>query len=165
MDTSASGHPLMDIVLRFFDEEQWNYQVSENKPVIRSGYRGERGTWVCYARVDEENQRFVFYSLMGMNIASQYRSLVAEYLTRVNYGLPTGNFEIHLDTGDVRFKTGYEGPAGDLTIDIIRALVYANVHAMDQYMPGVVSVVYNGLSPEAALARVEAQGMESLPDR
>jgi hypothetical protein len=160
MESHGNGQSLMDVVLRFLREDQWNFQQLDNKPIIRAGFRGERGTWVCFARVDEEHQRFLFHSIMGLNIPPQYRAAVAEYLTRANYGLPVGNFEMDLDTGDVRFKTSIEIPEGDLTVAMIRKLAYANVRNMDHYFPGVLSVVHGGLSPEAALARTETQVVE-----
>jgi hypothetical protein len=165
MDNYGSGQPLMDVVVRFFQKEQWNYQKLENKPVIRAGYRGERGTWVCYARVDEENLRIIFHSLMGLNIPPQYYPQVAEYLTRVNYGLAVGNYEMNLDTGEVRFKTSLEAPDGTVSLAAVRSLCYANVRAMDYYYPGVVAVIHSGLSPAAALARVETQMLENVIDR
>lgn len=160
MELNGDDQSLMDIVLQFFEEEQWNFQKVEDKPVIRAGYRGEHGTWVCYAQVDQENRRFLFYSLMGLNIPGQLRSAVAEYLTRVNYGLPIGNFEMEMDTGVVRFKTSVEVPEGELTVPVVRALAYTNVRTIDHYFPGVLAVVHSGLSPEAARARVDIQTVE-----
>ena len=161
METNGVGRPLLDVVLRFFLEDQWFYQKMDNKPVVRAGYRGEHGTWVCYARVEEENQRVQFHSLMGLNIPIPYRGAVLEYLMRVNYRLPVGNFEMDLDTGDVRCKTSLETPEGELSVAMVRALAYANVRAMDHFFPGVIAVMHSGLSPEAALARVEAQAVEN----
>lgn len=160
MESRGNGQSIMDVVLRFFQEDQWNYQQIDKKPIVRAGFRGEHGTWVCFARADEENQRFLFHSTMGLNIPPQYRSAVAEYITRVNFGLPLGNFEMDFDTGDVRFKTSVETPDGGLTIGMVRALAYANVRSMDRYFSGVLAVVHGGLSPEAALARAESQPVE-----
>jgi hypothetical protein len=160
MESHGNGQSFMDVVLRFFQEDQWNFQQIGDKPVIRSGFRGEHGTWVCFAQVNEEHQRFLFHSIMGLNIPVQYRAAVAEYLTRVNYGLPLGNFEMDFETGDVRFKTSIEIPEGELTIAMVRTLAYANVRNMDHYFPGVLAVVHSGLSPEAALARAEVQMVE-----
>lgn len=161
METSGPGQQLMDVVLQFFQNDGWNYQIDPKQPVIRAGYRGDHGTWVCYARVDEESGRFTFRSLMGMNIAGYYRPAVMEYLTRVNARLPVGNFEMDLDTGNVSFKTSVETPNGELSLPMVRALAYTNVRAMDTYFPGVLAVIHSGFSPEAALARVEAQAEES----
>jgi hypothetical protein len=160
MENNGSGQPIMDVVLRFFQEDQWNFQKRIDKPVVRAGFRGEHGTWVCFARVDEDNRRFLFYSTMGLNIPAQYRAAVAEYLTRVNFDLPIGNFEMNMDSGEVRFKTSVEVPEGALDVSVVRALAYANVRTMDRYFSGVLAVVHGGLSPEAALARVETQAVE-----
>jgi hypothetical protein len=160
MESNGNGQSFMDVVLRFFREDQWNFQELGSKPAIRAGFRGEHGTWVCFAQIDEEHQRFLFHSVMGLNIPVQHRAAVAEYLTRANYGLPVGNFEMDLDTGDVRFKTSIEVPEGEFTVAMVRTLAYANVRNMDHYFPGVLAVVHGGLSPEAALARIEAQVIE-----
>jgi hypothetical protein len=38
---------------------------------------------------------------------------------------------------------------------MIRVMVYTNVMAMDQYLPGIRSVVHAGTSPAEALSQVE----------
>jgi hypothetical protein len=160
MNSGENGQPLMDVVLQFFQEDHWNYQKLENKPVVRVGYRGERGTWVCYARVDEGHQRFVFHSLMGMNIPSEYRAAVSEYLMRVNLELPVGNFEMNMDSGEIRFKVSVETPNGELSVAMVRTMAYTSLHTMDHFFPGVLAVVHGGLSPESALKRVASQAAE-----
>lgn len=160
MVSSGNGQPLMDVVLRFFQEDQWHYQIDNLKSAARAGHRGERGTWICHAKVDQKNQRFLFYTMMGVNIPVEYRGPVAEYLTRVNHHLTLGSFEMNMDTGDIRFRVGVVTPEGELSVAMVRAMAYASVRSMDLYFPGVLSVVHGGLSPEAALARVEAQPVE-----
>lgn len=160
MELSPADQPLMDIVLQFFQEDHWQYQKIEQKPVVRAGFRGEHGTWVCYAKVDEPNHRFVFHAGMGLNIPPQYRPAVIEYLARVNLELPIGSFDIDVDSGSVRFRTGIDTPNNELTVSMVRAAAYTTVQMMDRYFSGVLSVVHSGLSPEAALARVEAQFVE-----
>ena len=145
----------LDVIIRFFQEDQWNFQKLENKPVVRAGYRGEHGTWVCYARVNAEAQQFIFHSLMGLNIPPQYRIAVAEYLTRVNHVLTIGAFDMDLDTGDVRFRTAIELCSCSLTVEQVRSMAYTNVRAMDHYFPGVMAVVHHGILPETALARID----------
>jgi len=153
---SENGISWVNVTIRFFQEDQWNFQKLENQPVVRAGYRGEHGTWVCYARADEEFHRFIFHSLMGLNIPPQYRLPVVEYLTRANYQLVIGNFDMDLDTGNVRFRTAVELQDDTvLTVDQVRSLAYTNVRTMDHYFPGVMAVVHGGLLPETALERID----------
>jgi len=162
MQTNGSGPLLLDVVLRFFQEDQWNFQTIEGKSLIRAGYRGEHGTWICYVRVEEENCLLLFHSSMGLNIPPEYRSAAAEYLTRANLLLPVGNFEMNMDTGDIRCKTSVETPEWELTVAMVRALAYANLRAMDRFFPGLLAVIHGGLSPASAIARVESQAVEEL---
>ena len=145
----------METVLRFFQEDQWYYKIIERN-LVRTGYRGERGTWVCFASVIEDPPRFRFVSDMGLNIPPASRAAVMEYITRVNWGLPIGNFEMQVESGAVRFKTSIELNDQPLTLPMVRSLVYINVHTMDHYFPGVVSILTCGISPTAALAKIES---------
>jgi hypothetical protein len=155
METDAYEQTVLDVVFRFLHEEQWNYQQIEGKPVIRAGFHGEHGTWVCFLRVDSGTHRLIFHSLLGMDIGPQYRAQVVEYITRVNHALALGNFEMDFDSGDVRFKTSVETPENELSVAMVRALAYANVLAIDHYFPGVMAVIHGGMSPVGALARIE----------
>lgn len=157
MDTIRVEQQMKDTVLRFFQEEQWNYQIAGPDQVIRAGYRGDHGTWVCYARVDEDQHLFTFHAVTGMDIPVQYRAQVLEYLMRVNSILRVGSLELNFDKGDVRYKACVETPENELSIAMVRAIAYHAVHTIDHYFPGVMAVIHGGLSPEAALARSEVQ--------
>ncbi len=160
---SANGmnQPWLELIIRFFQEDQWSFQRIEQKPVFRAGYRGEHGTWVCYIRIDVEQQKVLFHSLSGLNILPQFRFPVLHYLDLVNQQLSNGRFDVDIDNGDVLFKTTLDLADQDLTVDTIRSMAYENVRTMDRYFPGVVSVVHGGLSPETALARIEMTPVES----
>jgi hypothetical protein len=123
---------------------------------------GEHGTWICYARVDEEAERLTLHVMMGMEVAAQNRRDVLEYLNRVNYLLPVGNFEMEMETGSVRFRASVEA-AG--SVFMVRRLAHHSIEAMDHYFSGVLSVVHGGLSPAAALAKANAQPVETALDR
>lgn len=154
MDKTEYGQTLMEVVLRFFQEERWDTQRVEGQPVLRAGFHGGHGTWVCYIRVDEAKKSVLFHSLLGMNIPAQYRLAVMEFITRANFALADGCFEMDLDRGEVRFRTSAAAADGELSAAMLHAAAYTNVHTIDRYLSGFMAVVHGGLSPEAALARV-----------
>lgn len=165
MDYLTSRETLIEKVLDFLREEQWHHQKVEGKPVIRAGFRGDHGTWVCFIRVDEDRRQILFHSLLGMIIPAQYRLGVMEYLNRVNFHLTVGNFEMDYDRGEVRFRTSLEAPDGEVSFAMLHRMAYTNVHTIDRYFPGVMAVLHSGLSPEAALARIDSQSGGGLPGR
>jgi hypothetical protein len=44
-----------------------------------------------------------------------------------------------------------------LSSALSKRLVYTNVLMMDKYLPGIMAVIYGGVSPEQAIAQVENQ--------
>ncbi len=146
---------LFDTVAQFFREDDWHFQQLEGRTILRMGFKGDSGSWACYARVIEDQQRFVFYSVLETNVPPDKRQAIAEYLTRANYGLRIGNFEMDFSDGEVRYKTGIDVEGGELTQKMWSNLVYVNCLMMDRYLPGIMSVIYAGTSPEAAIAKIE----------
>jgi len=91
------------------------------------------------------------------NIKKSKRTLVAELLTRINYGLKIGNFEIDLDDGEVRYKTSIMLEDESWTREIIRPVVFYNLSMMDQYWVALQSVVEGRYAPDKALELVESE--------
>ncbi len=80
---------------------------------------------------------------------------VAEYLTRANYGLTIGNFELDFSDGEVRYKvTNFCGDI-DLDQEVIDRQVGCGYSMMDRYFPGIMKVMYSGVSPEDAIEEAE----------
>ncbi len=146
---------MLDTVAEFFQEDDWPVTPLEGRPVIRTGFQGDSGQWTCYAQVREDAEQFIFYSLCPVNAPEEMRPWVAEYLTRANYGLLLGNFEMDFGDGEIRFKTSIDVEGDRLTTALTRQLVYSNVVMMDRYLPGLMKVIYGGLSPSEAIAEID----------
>jgi hypothetical protein len=80
---------------------------------------------------------------------------LAEFITRTNYGLIVGNFEMDFADGEIRYKTSIDIDGDELTSEIIKHLVYANVTMMDEYLPGIIAVIEKDVSPVDAIAQIE----------
>jgi hypothetical protein len=151
----AEEETLFGIVTRFFEEEEWVFDRVQGTDIITAGFRGENGSWRCYAQVDEEQEWFVFYSTLDSNIPEARRPAVAEFLTRANYGLVVGNFEMDFQDGETRFKTSINVEKDHLTVGLIEPLVYINLLMMDRYLPGIMRVAYGDKDPAEEVAAIE----------
>src|SRR5262245_1286024 len=140
----------------FFSEDGWPavFDTDLNRFVML--FQGTQAEWACFAYALEEDKQFVFYSVAPVLADEPHRPAVAEYLSRANYGLVLGNFELDFDDGDIRYKTSIDVEDAELTPELIRHVVYANVEAMDRYLPGLMLVLADGASPAGAIQRVEA---------
>lgn len=146
---------IFDAMVKFFKEDKWQYTELEAGATLRMGVSGKNGKWTCFARAREQQEQFVFYSVCSVNAPEDKRSDIAECLTRANYGLVIGNFELDYGDGEIRYKSSIDVENDRLTSPLIKNLVYANVAMMDKYLPGIMAVLYGGASPTKAIAQIE----------
>jgi hypothetical protein len=147
---------VFDEMKAFFDGDEWNTTPLPDAPHwLRMGFRGDDGEWRCYAQADEDREIFAFYSVASVSVPEARRHAVMEFLTRANYGMTIGNFEIDLNDGEVRYKTSVDVEGTPLSFMLAKRMVYANVTTMDRYLRGILAVAFGGVEPTAAIAEIE----------
>lgn len=147
---------IFDVVINFFKENNWSVSQHETEPILYMGYQGENGDWTCTVRTREKPSQFVFYSVCPVNIPQKKRLVIAEFLTRANFGLIVGNFEMDLQDGEVRYKTyAINGKNNLLNSELIGQLIFVNVMTMDKYLPALMSVLYANVSIDQAIQQIE----------
>lgn len=146
---------MIDQMVAFFKEDEWPYTELEGGAVLGIVFQGQHGQWSCYAQAREEQQQFLFYSVCPVSAPANKREAMMEFITRANYGLVLGNFEMDLNDGEIRYKTSIDVEGADLTMGLLKPVVYANVMMMDQYLPGIMAIIYSDAPPDQAIAQVE----------
>ncbi|MHC5598380.1 MAG: type III secretion system chaperone family protein [Nostoc sp.] len=153
--SSPTDGSIFEAIINFFTVDDWPFVQLPGQPALQIPFQGENGRWNCYARVRNEQNQFVFYSICPVNAPENKRLAIAELLTRANYGMMIGNFELDFTDGEISYKTSIDVEGDRLSFALIQRVVYANVTMMDEYLPGILSVIYGNLSPEEAIAQVE----------
>ncbi|MEO8608701.1 MAG: YbjN domain-containing protein [Chloroflexota bacterium] len=148
---------MLSQLVRFFEDDGWPFEQISDLPALRTSFSGENGKWTCYAHAREEVHQFVFYSLLPVNTPSEKLDAMAEFMTRANYGMIVGNFELNYEDGEVRYKTSIDIGDGDLSLLLVKQLVYPNVATMDLYLPGLMAVIYSNTSATDAITKVEGR--------
>ncbi|MBD2535906.1 YbjN domain-containing protein [Nostoc flagelliforme FACHB-838] len=147
---------VFEAIVNFFQAEDWQFQQISGEETLRLTFQGKNGKWNCYAKARVQKQQMVFYSICPILAPEMKRSEVSEFMTRANYGLIIGNFELDFADGEIRFKTSIDVEGDNLTSALIKHLVYANITMMDEYLPGIMAVIENKVSPAEAIAQIES---------
>jgi hypothetical protein len=150
-----SKQSIIGKLIDFFQNDSWEFQRVPDAPVLTMGFKGMNGQWVCYAQARESEEQFVFYSVLPVAVPEAQRQKFAEFSTRANYGMVIGNFEMDFEDGEIRYKTSVDIEGSQLTEPMIRQLVYANLVITDQYLPGVMRVIYSDETVVEILANLE----------
>jgi hypothetical protein len=140
----------------FFDEDKWPFEAAEDRPVLRSAFRGDAVEFPVYFQARQEQQQICVYSVLPVQAPEDRRLRVSEFVARANYGLVVGNFELDFRDGEIRYKTSADVEGIELPTLFLRNLIYANVLTFDRYVPGLMKVIYGEESAEEAVASVES---------
>jgi hypothetical protein len=136
-------------LIEYLDTAGLTYQKLPERMTVRFGISLDNGHYECYADALEESSQFIVCSISPVKVPLNKRALVAEFLTRINYRLLLGGFEMDYADGEVRFKTTliYEDdiPPTDALID---RTFKTNLRMMDRFFPGIMAIVYGNASPE-----------------
>jgi hypothetical protein len=151
---------LFNTIVEFFEEDEWDFQWMEGMSVLTMGFSGTNGKWQCYAQARELQKQFVFYSVLPINVPEDKRAKIAEFITRINYGMIIGNFEMDYDDGEVRYKTSIDVEGAELNTPMIRQVVYANLIITDRYLNGLMRVMYSDLTAEAAIDEIDEEALD-----
>ena len=139
---------------QFLQDDGWHPQQLEGRHIYRMGFSGRNGQTICYAQIRVDLEQFLFYVIAPVKAPEDVRQPVADFITRANYGLRIGNFEMDFDDGEVRYKSSLDFEGATLGHAFIKNAIYPAVQTMDRYLSGLMGVFY-GKSPVKAIAEIE----------
>ncbi len=149
-------HRLLERVKSALVDLQWKFGEDAERLTLTMGYGARHGVYYCVLQVHPQYPLVAFYAHVQCRVPDEKRPALTEYLTRANYGLWLGNFELDLRDGEIRYTTSLHLADGELTAKMLAALLRINGDTLDRYLPGIMSMLWNDLSAEDALGLTEA---------
>jgi hypothetical protein len=155
---NANGRLAFATLGQVLQTDGWHPEQVEDRLIYRVIFSDRNGPLTCFAQIRPEVEQFAFYVIAPIQTPEPARPAMADFLTRVNYGLWIGNFEIDWKDGEVRYKSSLDFEGVPLTPQLIRNAIQPAVRTMTCYLPGLVSIARDGQSSEEAFAQI----MQSL---
>jgi len=147
---------LFENVLAHLEQDGVQFRRIGGHPAVEMAVAGDNGSYRMVIVVDAERAVVRFLTFVEGKVPEHRRRDVMEFLTRANYGLLLGNFEIDLSDGEVRFKAACETETGALSHAVFQNNLYLSVALMDRYFPGLQRVIQGSSDPAAAIADIES---------
>jgi hypothetical protein len=159
---AASVHAsVYDTIVSSLHEQKWIFHEEPAQHRVLIDYASAAGAWSTYAVAFEKSRQIAVYGVLPFAVEADQRAAVVELITRLNFGLIVGNFEIDVDDGEVRYKTSLDFEDGELTTPLLRQLVRANIAMMEHHLQAFVAVAVGKVAVAAALAEVEVEAAAS----
>ena len=145
-------------VKSYLDSQNWRYKYDEEDHEFSLGMSLENNDVdsciiVVHVRDDEDMSCRAIYEF---KIPEQKRAIISDYITRVNYGMFLGCFQMDLRDGEIFYKTSSVFSDGAPLNDEIRRIVQVTIHMAEKYGDGFYDVMYKGKSPAETVQAIEA---------
>jgi hypothetical protein len=147
----------MEKVIEFFRAKEWSFELDEENQLVRSGISGDNGEWKIVISPSDEDEVCLMLSVFPQRCPEHRRAACAELLTRINYGMLVGCFEMDFENGKINFKTSHPFAQGQFDTELLAKVVSFNLNRMDKFLPAIMSVIYAGTFPAKALAQLQRQ--------
>tara|TARA_R100001463_G_scaffold53907_2_gene104922 strand:- start:298 stop:786 length:489 start_codon:yes stop_codon:yes gene_type:complete len=126
---------LDEIIDNYLTRNDWKYIWIKEEGHFTFGFEGVNGAMFCCLQV-RNNDQIMFYSTYIHAIKPDEIYKMVEFITRENYRLVVGNFEIDVDDGELNYKTSVDMTNRDYISDEeISNLIHVNLSTMDRNIP------------------------------
>ena len=123
---------------QFLQDDGWHPQQVEEKTIYRVYFSGQNGEQRCYAQIRIGLEQFLFYSVAPVKAPEEKRATMAEFVTRANYGLRIGNFEMDYRDGEIRYE--------QLRPEDLSPERTPSSHRADEYLPHYAGIVLEAIA-------------------
>lgn len=141
----------------FLDNDDWHYSFDENDGMFKMGVNLKCKLGSTDIRVKVGDDYFTAYASIKMNADEGSRAAVAEFITRANYGLRNGNFEMDFRDGELRYKS-YNNCDGVVpSRAVVADSIMVPALMIDRYGDGLVAVMFGLQTPADSIEAIESK--------
>ncbi len=154
---------LFERVAGYLDANDWRHDADTQKGYFSMGCRIKEASVRVIIDVYESDdwRRLLTFSTYPVMVPEHRRSAVIEALTRINYQLIYGSFEMDLADGEIRFRTVVEAEK-ELDDAMIDRVLNANLSSADRYFAALMTITYGNASPATVIDLASLPAKENL---
>ena len=147
---------IVEAIGDFLDDDDWKYEYQGEKNLFKMGVSLRCRLQSTRLYIDVKEDAYLVYAISPISGVEDTVSELMRYLTRANYALINGNFELDVRDGEVRYKT-YVNCDGlnELSREVIRDSVYVPCAMMNKYGDGIAALAMGYSDADTELKKAE----------
>ncbi len=143
-------------VAGYLEQDGMRFTVRDDEPAIEAAFRLKSLSVDVRLVAVDAPLRFCALVALPLIVPEDRRPAMAEAVTRANYGMWLGNFDLGMSDGRLGFRIAVPVADGTLTLEQFRYLVGIALGTVDRYHRAFCRLVYaDDLSPAEVIAEVE----------
>lgn len=154
-DTPPLSGPYKALI-DYIESKNFTHTANPQERKVTLTLNGKNANYRFVARIthDEEFLQVTAYYPFFVR-DEKLRLSSAELITRANYCMPLGKFEMDLKDGEVRFHATHVIEGGILSQEMIERHMMTSYFTADRYFPAFMQHLHAGYTPEDAVYHAE----------
>jgi hypothetical protein len=153
-ETSKRTNP-MEMVKHVLEKAGMAWALLDDAPGFVIKFKEGDPPVTGIAMVYDEDRRFIFYLEFKERAAPNRQSEVVEFITRANFGMTFGNFEMDYKTGIVRYRTSMDYTGGKLQPVATRNVILGAMEGIEVYAQSLLDVLKGKKSAKQGIKEAE----------
>lgn len=166
MSESPSPSPEFQAVIDYIESKNFTYTPHPEEQRLTLTLSGKNANLYFTARISHEDAYLQVTAAYPFKVRDEkLRPSTAELITRANYCMPLGKFEMDMSDGEVRFHISHVIGELGLTTEMIEKQFMTAYFTADRYFPAFMQHIHAGYTPEDAVFHAElASHVESVKE-
>ena len=145
---------MLEKIIDYLKRRDWSFTPSKISGVLFFPVKGDNGTFNCAVDVSNGDFFFLFITFNGTNCPPEDRQRFSELLNRINFNLKFGNFELGMESGEIKFRTSLCYEEMEINDKIIENIIIRNIHIHDSAFPYFNKFLFGSIPMEEVYAHL-----------
>lgn len=159
LSARARAKRILNVIRTVLDDALgWSYDCFEKKMIIQTGVRLRSRLRMARIIIDVKEGSYLVYTISPIGgMPGKFKGLM-EFLSRLNYGLMNGNFELDYNDGEVRYKTFVNlNGVHSVSIEVILDSILMGCQMMDAAGDGLAAIALGSGEADVEARKVESR--------
>ena len=139
----------------YLESRNWQFDFDPEKGLFRFRMRLPNRMSNCSMAIIAGEDTIRTYATAPVTASMDARPAAANYITRVNFGLNLGNFEMDWRDGELRYKCAHFCGGGVPAPDALERVVDIPFLMWRRYGDGLLNVLFAGADPAQEIAKID----------
>ena len=148
---------IANTLISHMEEQEYHYEFDQEKGIIRMRFKLKSKLDHIRFVIKIEDCFYVSYGCIDMAADEEQRKEVAEFITRANFGLNFGNFELDMRDGEIRYKHAVDCDHCTLSSQMIETSLNITIAMYERYGNELLKVMFGMASAEEAVRIAEGE--------
>ncbi len=149
---------------QLMDEQDYRYRQRGEEETISADFKTRVAAYHVVMKVETEFEMFQIFGYAPVVMPEGARRAIAEAVTRANYGLRVGKFELDMNDGELRYQVAHILTGGNLDPVVADRCIGTTMAMLDHYFPAMLSIAFGNEPAEEAIMFAEFGARCSAPD-